>query len=145
MARVHTKTTSKPTVLPDGIRESDLKFPSYTKCRKVPYDSRSFELWHTTGLGWCIPTLLIARGRTTNRTYATTLDGKPCRIGRGPHVTRTVTVYVTDARLKDLQRFLDLRTKGAGDAGQIRDRISSRRAQGQMERQAGNSYWRWNV
>ena len=143
------KATKTPVVaLPDGIRESDTVRPRYERCKDVPWESRTFELWHTAAMGWCIPTLLIgkASGRqTTDRTYATTLAGKPCRIGKGPHVTRVVTVYVTTARLQALQRFLDLRTKGAADAGQIRDRISSRRAQGQVERAAGNSYWRWNA
>jgi hypothetical protein len=49
------------------------------------------------------------------------------------------------SRLKSLKPFLELRLKGQGDAGQIRDRISSRRAQGQVMRAEGRSSWRWDV
>ncbi len=48
-------------------------------------------------------------------------------------------------RASALQQFIDLRTKGQAAAGEVRDRISSRRAQGALERAAGNSYWRWDV
>lgn len=138
------------TKLPKGIVAADLKYPDYKAVEGVDYENRSFELWHTTGFGWCIPTLRIGNARRSGpqyaaRTYATTLDGTVVRIGRGPHVTDTLTVYTTRATLKRLQPFLDLRHKGAMSAGTIRDRISSRRAQGQVERASGKSSWRWDV
>lgn len=144
-----TPTPKPRPPLPDGILASDLKFAGYADQKDVPYDDREFELWHAARFGWCIPTLLIGRagrsGQSTDRTYAVTLHGDPVRIGKGPHVTATVTVYVTTKRLPALQRFLDLRREGAGKAGVIRDRISSRRAQGQLERADGNRSWRWKV
>lgn len=144
-------TTKNP--LPSGILASDIKHPGYSNAAcnsvsKVPYDDRTFDLWYVKSFGWVIPTLLISSGRrsnTTDRTYATTLDGKPVRVGRGPHVLETHTVWVRNARLKSLQKFLDLRKSGQATAGQIRDRISSRRAQGQMMRAEGRSSWRWDV
>jgi len=133
--------------LPAGITADDLKSASWAQCQDVPYDQRSFELWYTTGFGWCIPTLFIGKGQrgSPDRTYAITLDNKPVRIGRGPHVLKTVIVYVRSKRLPALQKFLDLRQEGAAKAGTIRDRISSRRAQGQVERAAGRSHWRWDA
>ena len=134
--------------LPKGILASDLKFPSYTEQQNVPWESRSFELWFVASFGWCIPTLLIGKSRRSNnpdRTYATTLDGKTVRVGKGPHVTETLTVYVRDKSLDRLQTFIDMRTQGQGKAGEIRDRISSRRAQGVLERASGKHSWRWDV
>lgn len=137
----------KRPALPAGILESDLKQPPYVSDNPVPWEDRSFELWHTTAFGWCIPTLLISRGRQYHdRTYAITVEGKNAvRIGRGPHVTATVRVHVTPKRLKALQPFLDLRKEGNARAGEIRDRISSRRAQGQEMRAQGRRSWRWDV
>lgn len=139
--------TEKAIDLPPGITTADTKFASYDQQKNVPYDDRTFELWYTTSFGWCIPTLFIGKGArgTPDRTYATTLDGKPVRIGRGPHVLKTVTIYVRASRVEALQKFLELRRNGAAKAGEIRDRISSRRAQGQVERAAGRSHWRWDV
>jgi hypothetical protein len=139
---------TKQPALPAGIIEGDLKRPPYVSDNPVPWEDRTFELWHTTAFGWCIPTLLIgrARGAQTDRTYAISVTSKQAvRIGKGPHVTRTVIVYVTAKRLKALQPFLDLRAQGAARAGEIRDRISSRRAQGQEMRAQGRRSWRWDV
>jgi hypothetical protein len=146
----------KTNELPTGVLKSDLARPSYDSSVKLykgesghDYNESQFELWFTTGFGWCIPTLSISRARranTTDRTYAVRVkDGAAVRIGKGPHVTECVTVYVRMSRLKSLKPFLELRLKGQGDAGQIRDRISSRRAQGQVMRAEGRSSWRWDV
>jgi len=148
-----TKTAPLPT-LPLGILSSDLSQPKDSwklwKGHDVPYEDRSFDLWHTTGFGWCIPTLLIAaasyrRPGQPERTYATTIDGKVVRIGAGPHVTHRLTVYLRPSRMAALKKFLDLREAGRGSAGQVRDRISSRRAQGQVMRAQGRSSWQWDV
>ena len=148
-------TAVKTIKLPPDILETDLQRPAWdAKDNQALVEGRygkehaEFELWYTEKMGWCIPTLLIGRARsanTTDRTYATTLDGKPVRIGKGPHVLRTVTVYVRVSRLAVLQKYLDTRTAGAATAGQIRDRISSRRAQGQEERAAGHRSWLWDA
>lgn len=115
--------------LPEEIRASDLKRPSWKSKIKCFYD-KEFELWHTERFGWCIPTLLISRntrGVNPDRTYATSVEGSNCSIGRGPHVKATVRIYVTDKNLKRLQKFLDIREKGQAFAGETRDRISTRR------------------
>jgi hypothetical protein len=130
--------------LPAGIEKADLKYPDHKEKdspKDIPYEDHQFEIWFVPNYGWCIPTLHISNGGsrraygTAPRTYAVAIDtGKVVRIGLGPHVQQRSTVYVRQSRIKDLQKFLDLRTKGAGDANQIRDRISTRRAQGAMYR-----------
>ena len=129
--------------LPAGIKESDLKYPEWKSTDRVV---EQFEMHYTQGLGWTIATLLIRKTRRadrTNRTYATTLDGKPCRIGMGPHVLRSVAVYVKRSRFVALQPFIDLKNQGEIASNEIRDRISSRRAQGQLNRANGLTSWMW--
>lgn len=150
-----TKTIKTVNALPKGILVGDLQRPAYDATDKLVNSVGtygSFELWYTTGFGWCIPTLLISSNsrrvsRTgSERTYAARVsDSATVRIGMGPHVTERVTVYVRQSRLTALQPFLDTMTKGAGSAGTIRDRISSRRAQGVEMRAQGRSSWRWDV
>ena len=114
---------------------------------------QEFEMWYTNVMGWCIPTLLIrnasARQRmnayskgmaSSDRTYAISLDGKPCRIGMGPHVLRQIHVYVTQAREAALRPYLELLGKGEITSNEIRDRISTRRAQG-SERRRNSFLW----
>ena len=147
-----------PTPLPAGIIKSDLTYPSYKSKDGLVDDYRnsSFELWCVSSarndMEWFIPTLLIANAsrrspNTTARTYATRVsDGKSgWRIGRGPHVKATFTVYVRKSRARALKPFLDMRTAGQEVAGQIRDRISSRRAQGALMRAQGRTSWRWDI
>jgi len=148
-----TITTVQP--LPKGILTADLQRPAYDATDRLVHDAGnygSFELWYTTGFGWCLPTLLISANSRrvarsgSERTYAARVsDGATVRIGMGPHVTERVTVYVRTSRLAALQPFLDVMTAGAGKAGTIRDRISSRRAQGAEMRAQGRSSWRWDV
>lgn len=152
-----TKTVKTVHALPAGILPGDLQRPSYDDKDKLVtnYDANfygEFELWMTTGFGWCIPTLLISSNSRrvaragSERTYAARVsDSATVRIGMGPHVTERVTVYVRTSRLAALQPYLDIMTKGAGSAGTIRDRISSRRAQGVEMRAQGRSSWRWDV
>lgn len=143
--------------LPTGIVAADLVRPSW-KLRKnspqrqatVDYSPVEFELWHTTGFGWCIPTLHIRNAsrrhyatRVEPRTYAARVDdGATVRIGLGPHVDARVTVYVKVNRLAALQKFLDLQIAGAVSANTIRDRISSRRAQHDIRRSDSAARWR---
>lgn len=118
----------------------------------VPHDDFTFQLWLVARFGWVIPTLSIAGGG--QRTYAVALAeggsdrvqrGAQVRCGMGPHVLTQYTVHVRKSRVDALRPFLALRRDGAIDANVTRDRISSRRAQGQVERAAGNNYWRWKV
>jgi hypothetical protein len=132
--------------LPSGILKSDTTYPKDYSDNTY----ETFEVWDVRGVGFVIPSLLISkRSRrattmaTTDRYYATSLDGKVYRVGRGPHVLSTTTIYVKKSRLSALQKFLDLRDKGSADANMIRDRISTRRAQGQLYRAAGRSSWTW--
>jgi hypothetical protein len=137
-----TKITVKNT-LPKGILKSDLDYPKdYTD-----NSYESFDLWYVPSLGgWLIPSLLISKqsrrsrafnGALTDRYYAIGVsDRKLYRVGHGPHVTETHTVHVKKSRLTELHQFLNLRQQGAGDAGIVRDRISTRRAQTAMRRQS---------
>lgn len=138
--------------LPKGILASDLKRPSWHSKVKMAhpegdkYGEVKFELVRTTAFGWCISTLLIAKasGRRSSapggdRTYAVRCngdyhDGETVRIGFGPHVTFRGTVYVKASRAKALAKYLGLLGQGAVRANEIRDRISSRRAQSAMRR-----------
>lgn len=99
-------------------------------------DTASFELWYTQRFGWVIPTLTIKSARRleafggTRRTYAVAVkDGKTVTCGMGPHVLKTLKVYAKLTRVEALRRYFDLRVAGAASAGDIRDRISTRRAQ----------------
>jgi hypothetical protein len=143
-----TKTvTPKLPALPEGITLADLKYPDYKSPVKHLYDF-DFEIWHTERFGWCIPTLTIAgvsgRARARNidavrRTYAIAVnDGQQVRVGLGPHVKAHHQVYVTEANLARMQKFIDLQGKGAESANDTRDRISTRRLQTSMRRRDHN-------
>lgn len=116
--------------LPLQLKEKDLQYPKWTSKVKHHY-TLDFEMWYTERFGWCIPTLLISKARrganVQDRTYGVTLTGEVVTIGKGPHVERTINVYVTDTNLKRLQPLIDLKAQGQGKAGDIRDRISTRR------------------
>jgi hypothetical protein len=72
------------------------------------------------------------------------MTGEPVTMGKGPHVLRTVTVYVRNGRKDALQKFLDLKVQGEAKAGDIRDRISTRRAQTALRRtNFGNDWTTW--
>jgi len=129
------KHTAPKNKLPDGILVSDTDLRP-DKDRVYGLD---FELWHVGDWGWCIPTLLIRNAPRRRvswsnqsappRTYAIRVDkGEIVRVGLGPHVTERVTIYVRKNRQAALQKYLDMREKGAEGAGIVRDRISSRRA-----------------
>jgi hypothetical protein len=142
------------TALPPGITAADLKFPSYED-RADRLDDQGdhgqLTFYNTTGFGWCIATLLINRASSRSRhqsarTYAVRVsDGAGVRIGTGPHVLNTVTVYLRKSRLAVLQKYIDLYQKGAIQANTTRDRISSRRAEGIQKRAAGYHSWSWDV
>lgn len=125
---------AKDIQLPDEIQARDLEYPSW-ESRKNNDNNRiveQFEMWFTERFGWCIPTLFISKARRgtgmNDRSYGISLNGTVVTIGKGPHVLKTVTVYVRQRRLEKLQKFLDLKKTGEGKAGDIRDRISTRRA-----------------
>ncbi len=148
------KPVSKPvTALPPDITVADTKAPpmgegmSYTERKEfmgdLPY---YFTFYQTQGFGWVLCTLGIGgKGRgDAARTYGITVaDGKVVRVGRGPHVLKIVEVYVSKKNKDRMARYVELLRKGLAEAGTIRDRISTRRAQGQINRANGMTFWHW--
>ena len=136
----NNKQTGK---LPFGIKKSDLGYPKDYKDSILHY----IDIYEVERFGWVVATLPIGgssrRSGYAQRTYAVTADGKVCRVGKGPHVKQTIKVYVAKSRAKDLSELVELYTNGAVKANTIRDRISSRRAQGQLNRMNGLTSWRW--
>jgi len=140
--------------LPPGITLEDTQYPDY-KLDDHAYDAGDhgqLTFYNTVGFGWCIATLLInkaprrARAGATDRTYAVRIsDGAGVRIGIGPHVTSTVTVYMRKSRLAALAKYIDLYKQGSIKANTTRDRISSRRAEGVERRARGEYSWRWDT
>ncbi len=145
-----TKVTKPKLVLvaplPSLVVLKDLERPTYDELygkakEAVEFPNGEFELYYVERFGWVIPTLHIrnASRRSFNqnpaRTYAVAVkDGSICRVGLGPHVKQTIRVFVRRSRLAALKPLLDLRSKGAEDANDVRDRISTRRAQGALRR-----------
>ncbi len=149
-------TKASKRVLPVGILVSDLSYPksNYGKDTEAQLNAKrvieTLEFYKTERFGWVINTLFIrnasrrqqGRGVDTQRFYAISVDdGTICTVGLGPHVTDKFTLYVTNARKDALQKFLDLHQKGLGEAGTIRDRISTKRAQTSLRR--NDNPWRW--
>lgn len=143
--------------LPFNLLKSDLEYPKWkekmtAKERKDNSIVQHLTLHHIDSErdakndGWVIATLPIGgkrRAGYVERTYAIGQDRKVYTVGQGPHVTGTVRVYVTQARAKALAPLLELYTFGMAEAGTIRDRISTRRAQGAIHRRNGDRYWTW--
>jgi hypothetical protein len=143
---IKTKTAVTAKELPPGVKLSDTQYPKWSE-KKPDNVIATLTFYKTERLGWIVTTLGIARARrpgTADRSYAVTLDGNVCRAGSGPHVLAEVTVYVRASRKVALQKFLDLHEQGLAAAGTIRDRIGSRRAEGQLRRARGETFWRWN-
>lgn len=137
-----------PDVLPDDLKyASGMSYEdSNLLTQKVgEYENRTLEFYQTTGFGWVLCTLPITGGKRgrADRTYGVDLKGQTCRVGNGPHVLQQVTVYVTLKNLSRLQKYVDLKIKGLTRAGEIRDRISTRRARGQEYRAQGRTSWFW--
>ncbi len=155
---------AKPAVeLPPDVKASDLDWPKapdfngpdWAKYREASYGDHGGRLTFyrvaegRTGTHWVLVTLLIgkATGRRagkSDRTYAIGLaDRKVYRVGYGPHVQAEVTVHLSHLNLDRLQKYVELWKDGMAQAGTIRDRIGTRRAQGQLHRAAGETSWRW--
>lgn len=139
--------TSENNDLPPDVVPGDLKYPEWKDRAECCLTSLTF--YKTTGLGWVLCTLGIAkatgkRAGRSDRTYAIQISNqKLCRVGFGPHVLKEVNVFLSKKNIKRLQKYIELRDKGLIDANTARDRISSRRAQGQLYRQAGLVSWMW--
>ena len=129
--------------LPKNITVKDLEYPSHKSKDRVEH---TLTMYYTQRMGWVITTLGIKRGKRghVDRSYAVDLNGRGCRVGNGPHVLRTITVYVRTSRIKALQSYIDLHAKGEVSANEIRDRISSRRVEGAERRARGEYSWMWS-
>jgi len=143
-------TTTKAPALPHGIVAADLKYPKHDAgdgLVRSSYERSTFDIWYTERMGWVIPTLRISNGNAYGeRTYAVAIGksaerarddverGAVVRVGAGPHVLAKHTVYIRQSRADALTPFIELRDAGAGDAGEVRDRISTRRAQSALIR-----------
>jgi hypothetical protein len=147
-----TKPVALPCALPEGMTKLDLTYITELERERGEkwvdgFENAHFEMYAVEFRGgskpeWVIATLAIGgKGRTYGIRIST---GTVCRVGAGPHVKATVTVHVRVSRAKALQKYTDLRLKGATEANQIRDRISSRRAEGQVMRAQGRHSWTWS-
>lgn len=145
------KTVTAPT-FPEGVTVKDTEYPKWDSKDKAVRelgDYGQITMHLTTAFGWCVATLPISKARRaglTDRTYGVRVsDGAGVRVGAGPHVTKTITVYLRKSRVKVLQKYIDLFQKGLIQANETRDRISSRRAEGVQRRAEGAFSWRWSV
>jgi len=164
-------TTTASPELPSDVVPGDLKhtaggFPSEPDAIDAYYAARKalsarleaagaeelaytpLTFYRTDSFGWVLTTLKISNGKRgrEDRYYAVGVrDGNVYRVGNGPHVKATAIAYLRPDNADRLWKYVELWLKGAAAAGGIRDRISSRRAQGQAERAAGRMSWRWNA
>lgn len=146
--------------LPAGIIESDLIAPwrgidseseqltdeAEQYLSEIELYGKSLTFYRTTAFGWVLCTLDISKGKAgrEKRTYAIgCVDGKQYRVGGGPHVQKKIEVYIKASNYERVSKFVELWLQGMEGSGAIRDRISSRRAQGQLHRAAGRSSWTW--
>ena len=141
---------AKSETLPMGILKSDTVRPKWddedqTDCTQGAYGE--ITMYKTARFGWCISTLLISRGKNgqPDRSYGINMQEQGVRIGNGPHVTETMTVYLRRSRVPALKPLIDLYVKGLVQANSSRDRRSSRIMQGQEMRAQGRRSWTWDV
>ncbi len=143
------KTTKKlpPRALPPDVTEADCKYDyeASLSYREFPEGTNLPLTFYKVGgkdaradWGWVLTTLIISgKGRrgSTDRYYSIGVDdSKIYTVGRGPHVQAVVEVYITTKNRDRLWKYVELHQKGLGEAQTIRDRIGSRRAQGQLFR-----------
>lgn len=146
MAKAAAKST-----LPKGVLQSDLIRPAYDDADGIDYsvgDSGQLTLYKTERFGWVINTLFISRGKRgqPDRSYGQAIDtDQVVSCGNGPHVTETAVVYLRKSRLEALKPLIDQYADGMKRANAIRDRRSSRIAQGQEMRAQGRRSWTWDV
>lgn len=150
--------------LPPDVTAADLKWPktpeygtpAYREWLKVideirrRTDAGQLTFYHVPAgrkaPDWVLTTLRIGgagRGATERYYGVGVADGKVYTVGRGPHVAAVVTIHLHPGNWDRLRKYADLYEKGMADAQAVRDRISSRRAQGQLHRAAGRTHWYW--
>jgi hypothetical protein len=141
------KAAAKKMELPKGLDTQDIVRPDYEDADYSKGDYGQLTLHKTDRFGWCITTLFISRGKRgqPDRSYGISIDGKQTvSIGNGPHVTETVTVYFRKSRGEALDVFNALYHEGMRNANSVRDRRSSRIAEGQQRRARGERSWMWS-
>lgn len=151
MMKTKTKAPSSTKIaLPKGILESDCgpdKVYGQTETDYTAGDSGNLHLHYIPEVGWVVATLFISRSSSAkyiDRTYGIVVEtGKTVRIGGGPHITSTIVVRLRKNRIEALSPFIEMYDNGMGKAGSVRDRISTRRAQGVEHRAAGKTSWHW--
>lgn len=139
---------SKSPQLPKGVLKSDLKYDGeritkaqWEKLRELGMENTQIPLWFQQNGGCFIPTLPISHGGL--RSYAIALsDKKIWSLTRNQSIAAQY-VYIRKGNFKRLIPLMETFAKGMADSQKIRDRISSRRAQGQLNRAAGLTSWRW--
>ena len=139
-----TNDTLRRPSLPADLTDKDTKPPAKWK----DATGYSFQLWFIANLGWVLPTLLISRSNRGNadRYYAVGVgDKRTYRVGKGPHVLHVVTIHGCKRNAKVVAKYIELKREGMAAACTIRDRISSRRAEGELHRAAGHRSWRWGT
>lgn len=144
-----SKTTSQ--TLPNHVQKSDTVAPKWDSKEGLPFseaiavglDDNRLRFYRTAANGWILLVLRISNASkrqapgTSDRYYGIGVnDSKIYTVGRGPHVLEELTVHLTKSNVERLRPLIDLFIKGNTDANTIRDRISSRRAQGALRRQS---------
>ena len=122
--------------LPKGVKITDTQRKYSLKDGYAPVDRAmgdcgSVTMHYTERFGWCIATLPISKSQKfADRTYGICVNDKGIvRVGKGPHVLSTITLYFKQKRAEMLAHYAELYKVGLVRAHEIRDGISTRRAQ----------------
>ena len=142
VASIEAKVKALKAPLPLGLLATDLVRPYYGSETKDWREGLSIvkriPLYFVPSFGWVVATLDISRasrGQSTDRTYGIRVDTRETvRVGNGPHVLASYEVLLRKERQEALTELLSLHNEGAVAANNIRDRISTRRAQGALRR-----------
>jgi len=130
--------------LPKDVRQEDTRYPTGDARLLCDAGDNGCLKFHDMGgrFGWCVATLVIGR----NRTYAITLDGETIvTISTNRPGDAHIIVYLTTNNIARLKQYVDIHKDGLSRAHDIRNRVGSRRAEGQERRKRGETYWRWSV
>lgn len=133
-----------PDVISDDLKSGGYKdlFSEMKEGVQLPYILTFYKVQGSRIKDdWVLLTLPIDN---KGRSYVVQVSsGNLGRAGKGPHVKATVVVYLKKSNIDRLRKYLDLWFKGMIEAGAVRDRISSRRAIGQVHRANGRTHWSW--
>lgn len=133
------QVTAEKTDLPKGVKATDTQYPKYNEKKPDRYIDE-LRFLYSDRFGWVVQTLSI--NARQNRSYGTPLSGEIVTCGNAS--SKIISVYVTESRQAHLKEWIDAKAKGMESAGNVRDRIGSRRAEGQVKRSQGLSSWMWS-